>query len=456
MPRRLSPQRLLIGGLIVALVLATARILALQGWIRPVRVVSGSMVERLLGEHYSVTCADCGIVFQFGVESMPADEQAVCPNCGLARNPVRLATRRRGDRVIVDRGAFLFQRPRRFDLVALRDPRQPVRRIVKRVLGLPGEQIAIRHGDLYINGTILRKSLAEFQRLALFVHDNSHSPHPEQFLLPRWRPAATPSGWQADGTTIRFVPATAVSTGSADSEQPKSQADWLSYHHWRCYANPYPRSMEAPVADNYGYNQGESRELREVVDLMLRLRAGLPGNGELALRIHDGREWWSARIDLAQRHVTLRQGERQLAVVPVPSDVLEQQVQTQEQNPSQVENLPLDFGLLDRQLILGIAGREVVRQGYEPGLSPFQPIPAPVSIGGLRNEIQVSELRLQRDIHYLDPWSVGKPWQAATAAGANEYVLLGDNPPISDDSRRWDDPFVTLGSILGRVLPYDR
>lgn len=42
--------------------------------------------------------------------------------------------------------------PRRGDVVVLRDPREAARRTVKRVVGLPGEHVALRAGRLVIDG----------------------------------------------------------------------------------------------------------------------------------------------------------------------------------------------------------------------------------------------------------------------------------------------------------------
>ena len=42
--------------------------------------------------------------------------------------------------------------PRRFDIVRLEDPRNSSRWILKRIVGLPGEEVALVAGELFING----------------------------------------------------------------------------------------------------------------------------------------------------------------------------------------------------------------------------------------------------------------------------------------------------------------
>ena len=44
---------------------------------------------------------------------------------------------------------------------------------MKRVVGLPGETIEIRGGDVYVNGAIARKSLAQQREMAVLVHDTA-------------------------------------------------------------------------------------------------------------------------------------------------------------------------------------------------------------------------------------------------------------------------------------------
>lgn len=53
------------------------------------------------------------------------------------------------DRILVDRLSFRFREPRRFEVVVFRYPLDRSKNFVKRVVGLPGESIRIRGGDLW-------------------------------------------------------------------------------------------------------------------------------------------------------------------------------------------------------------------------------------------------------------------------------------------------------------------
>jgi signal peptidase I len=59
-----------------------------------------------------------------------------------------------GDRLVVDRFAADIGDVHRGDVVVLRYPRNPSIDFVKRVVGLPGDHIAMRNGQVYVNGVI--------------------------------------------------------------------------------------------------------------------------------------------------------------------------------------------------------------------------------------------------------------------------------------------------------------
>jgi signal peptidase I len=56
------------------------------------------------------------------------------------------------DRVLVSKFIYRLRTPARGDVIVLRYPRNPERNYIKRVIGLPGERIAIKGGTLYVNG----------------------------------------------------------------------------------------------------------------------------------------------------------------------------------------------------------------------------------------------------------------------------------------------------------------
>lgn len=57
-----------------------------------------------------------------------------------------------GDVVLVSRRAFTGSRPARRDVVALRDPEGSGQLYLKRIVGLPGERVALSEGLLFADG----------------------------------------------------------------------------------------------------------------------------------------------------------------------------------------------------------------------------------------------------------------------------------------------------------------
>ncbi len=56
------------------------------------------------------------------------------------------------DRILVDQVSYIFGSVQRGDVVILRYPLDPSLDYIKRVIGLPGDEVVIQRGQVYING----------------------------------------------------------------------------------------------------------------------------------------------------------------------------------------------------------------------------------------------------------------------------------------------------------------
>ncbi len=60
-------------------------------------------------------------------------------------------------RLIIEKLSYRFHTPQRGDIVVLRPPTHASVPLIKRVIGLPGETLEIRDGNVFVNGQVLRE-----------------------------------------------------------------------------------------------------------------------------------------------------------------------------------------------------------------------------------------------------------------------------------------------------------
>jgi signal peptidase I len=63
-----------------------------------------------------------------------------------------------GDRLIADGWAYWHAEPKRGDIIVFLYPKNPTQNFVKRLVGLPGDTIELKRGELYVNGKIVPQS----------------------------------------------------------------------------------------------------------------------------------------------------------------------------------------------------------------------------------------------------------------------------------------------------------
>ncbi|MSS63065.1 signal peptidase I [Velocimicrobium porci] len=64
-----------------------------------------------------------------------------------------------GDRLILEKLSYHFDKPKRFDIIVFR-PQEAERNLyyIKRIIGLPGETVKIENGYIYINGKKIKEN----------------------------------------------------------------------------------------------------------------------------------------------------------------------------------------------------------------------------------------------------------------------------------------------------------
>ena len=91
-------------------------------------------------------------MLRFVGQAMVVPTGSMQPTIMGARSPTSS-----GDHLFVDEFSYNLRDPRRWEIVVFKFPLLSEINFVKRVIGLPGEHVEIRDGDIWVNGSIARK-----------------------------------------------------------------------------------------------------------------------------------------------------------------------------------------------------------------------------------------------------------------------------------------------------------
>jgi signal peptidase I len=433
-------RRAIAGLMLLLAVLIAGRLWCLEGLLFPVYIVGSSMADTLAGPHYQVTCADCGHQFRCDAMATTTALEAECPNCGYARNKLRPSDYRPGEQVLVDHWVYLLGRPARGDIVAFTHRDDDSQRVVKRIVGLPGETIAIRRGEVVVDGKPAPKSLAQLRKQAVLVYDSKLPPQLSAEIPARWQPDTADSYWAE--RERNFFYRSQVTPG----QQPKPQTsfDWLSYRQVLRRQAPQPHTVYSPVLDFDAYNTAGNRNLNHVPDLLLTCRASIAKYGCLVFAAVDGADRFEVHLCHDERKLKLFQkyGKEESNLI------------AEELLPHRNHDEPIDveFALCDQRVLFGMDGRQVLAQAYQRKNQTETQTEPQLQIGGAGARIRISQARVYRDLYYLHPNDTNQNWSAPQRVPPHHYFVLGDNPPLSTDSRQWPNAEVPLANIRGRVI----
>ena len=418
-------RRILAAAVAILLALGAARLCFLDGLLRRITIAGPSMAPSLCGAHYEIECSECVFPFRVDAESPPPNGEAACPNCGCVENKLAASQLKSAERVIIDSWPLLWRKPLRVEVVAARLPRESDGLVVKRVAAMEASFFSIEQGDLYVDRQLQRKTLEELSAVRVLVHDNDFQHQPSKNLPPRWRSTQEASNWTSHGSLFRH----------ASPNATQAEPDWLEYQHWPCTADATLRGTVAPIRDNDSYNQGPGpRELNAVSDLLLACRVRCSGSGELFFAATDGDQRFEASF---QSHLNGKNGDRS-GELQFPLSAL---------SPA---GSHIEFGLCDQQLLVAVDGRTIACRHYNRPVDAVTETLHPLAIGVRGLTVEISHLRVWRDIYLLNPQGLPSLWKSESIL-PQQVVLLGDNPPVSIDSRHWQPAGIPPSDILGLV-----
>jgi signal peptidase I len=128
----------------------------LEAYFQP----ANSMAPTLAGPHHQAPCPFCGgdlVVPPLDPAFLPEDaeeqeQEAICSKC------LKMSKVKNWNADLLPPDRFICNKllsPRRWDLIVLRYPRDPKVKYVRRLVGLPGEEVIIKKGAVWINGARL-------------------------------------------------------------------------------------------------------------------------------------------------------------------------------------------------------------------------------------------------------------------------------------------------------------
>ncbi|MEC9096689.1 MAG: S26 family signal peptidase, partial [Planctomycetota bacterium] len=383
--------------------------------------------QSIPGPHYALQCYDCNIPLIVDAETVGDEHLPVCFNCGAPNSLEDISAQiNLVSYEDVDEAAFTRWQRVVFDY---HDSRY-----IKRIVGLPGEKIAIENGELFVDGELYQKDLQEFDQLSSVVFDSSFQPHDSSYdLLQRFGVRGDEQGWIYTSDNV-----------FAFDAPVKTHPQWLDYHHWNVVAGfvpPLERGTSTAIFDYLPYNQFISRsQLNFVDDFVLDISLRIYEPGVVGLRL------LNVELELDFKRFELR---RQVETGPVKVRLAKTKW---DEKGTEVK---FRVGLVDGRLI--VANNNVYDESgfkrlklsgdYDVDLAARL---NPSSISADEGILDITHLRIARDIYWLGADYTANRWETELTEVQPVFLLIGDNQPVSRDCRQWGEA-IQKDAIVGVV-----
>ncbi len=337
------------------------------------------------------------------------------------------------DRVLVDKFSFCFRDPDRYEIVVFKHPLERSRVMVKRLVGMPDEQLKIEHGDLWTRASesdewqVLRPPGSVQSELWKRIDVNE----PQQ------------SSWSSSEGSVWVA---------KRREARTNDPGYITF-----------RARDNGVRNEYTHGYPDS--LRKEIDAERRRTSGLQGRGFVGdLRVEGDVEPAAAVTAFT---VLLQEGPRLYEFrIPGPasdasskaeiryhvrngsSDVMDRIEIAESGRLAKAKSYSFSAQNLNDRLTLELDGDVLAEIDIPANENQHTVLQLGFEGGG--GELQ--DLQVYRDTFYSAPLPNGAPW--IVTIPAENYVMLGDNTLDSADSRLWEEQTITLAGLGPRSGNY--
>jgi len=369
-------------------------------------------------EAFAVAIALALVVRHFALEAFRIPSKSMMPTLlGDESHP-----KRSGDRILVDKGVYLWREPRRFETVVFQYPLNRLKNFIKRLVGLPDEWLRIVDGDIWTSHdegatwSIARKPRG-VQETLFFPYYPEPIESPDLFAgKTNWNYGP---GWEGSERSRRF---------EVDAREPTEL---------RFLPVLIPYDSDGLFGDLEPGEEG--RETRSLVgDVRVRFHVKVERAGVLELTIEEH--------GLPHRLVLAPDGS--VAIITRP-DGAEHQLPLDLALADGME-LDVSFANVDDTLLVDVDGDAEVSRTIEfpdPATEPYEydepkfPGAGPgvyrrhrITFAAEDLKATLTDIAIERDLFYSagreDPHMVWK-------IPEDHFMMLGDNTRSSKDSRLW-------------------
>ncbi len=403
------------------------------------RIPTGSMADTLKGAHFRLRCQQCGYEYNYGFiperHNMPPDSiprvpirpfYSRCPSCGYYQptgGPMHVAN---GDRILVLKCVYQFFEPKRWDTIVFKNPTEPSINYIKRLVGCPEEKIEIIDGDIYIDGEISRKPPKVQEELWMPVYDNDYQPvRPQEGLF-------NGHAWQQPFKNFKN------SEWVLDNKD-KPTLFYLDSSDDQIHSFFYDTSAGNDFRATYAYDDIEGYNgMPYCSDLMVRFYANAEKpQGHIGITMSKYKNDYRAKVDFAGEMAITKTSEGKETIL----------------NSKLIETVAINkptlvkFANVDHKLIFQFGGNKIIHdlgRGPDDAGPRKTDIQPQVKVFG-SGKLTLLHIAIFRDIHYTAKKYAGSNEIGRATEGnpftlkKNEFFVLGDNSPNSEDSRWWSN-----------------